>query len=104
MEACELFKIIPRKKIERIFKEFHTVGAECDFTFLGFEDVYKAVTLFTSRNKTIIDIGCAYAFQSWYFRDYKRYIGVDCGIRNNDVLHTENSQYYFMTGQKFINS
>ena len=101
-EACELFKLIPIGKIDQVFQTSQTVGAECDISFLGFEEVYKAVTMFVPKSKVIIDCGCAYAFQSWYFRDYRRYIGVDCGSSINDVLKTENSKFYFVTIQYFI--
>lgn len=101
-KCCELFRLIPRKKIEYIFEKSETCGAECDYQFLGFEDVYKAVTLFVPKGRVIIDLGCCYAFQSWYFRDYKKYIGVDCGIKDKVVLHTDNSEFYFTSIQKFI--
>lgn len=101
-ESCELFKMIPQERIRQVFESSETVGAECDHTFLGFEKVYKAVTLFVPKSKIIIDLGCAYAFQSWYFRDYAKYIGVDYDTKENDVLKTENSEFYFMSIQKFI--
>lgn len=102
MDGCELYKIIPRDKIDHVFEASERVGAECDFTFLGFEDVYKAVTLFVPKDKIIVDLGCSYAFQAWYFKDYKRYIGIDCGIRDGVVLETDNSNFYFTTIQDFI--
>ena len=102
MHNCELYEIIPKDKIKHIVDASGTALAECDSTFLGFEDAYKAVTLFVPKDKVILDLGCSYAFQSWYFRSYKRYIGVDCGIRDGVVLETENSEFYFMTIQDFI--
>lgn len=102
IEPCELFKLIPREKIDHVFRTSQTVGAECDTSFLGFEKVYKAVTMFVPKNKVIIDCGCAYAFQSWYFRDYRKYIGIDCSSSINDVLQTENSEFHFVTIQHFI--
>lgn len=99
---CELFKLIPRDKIDKIFSESNTATAELNYTFLGFEKVYKAVTMFVPKSKIIIDLGCGYAFQSWYFKDYKKYIGVDCSTSYTDVLKTENSQFFFMSIQKFI--
>lgn len=101
-EICELFKLIPREKINKVFKSSETVSAECDCTFLGFEQVYKAVTLFVPKDRVIIDLGCAYAFQSWYFKDYRKYIGVSIGVNENDVLETENSEFFFMSIQHFI--
>ena len=102
IEPCELFKLIPREKTDQVFQTSQTVGAECDISFLGFEEVYKAVTMFVPKRKAIIDCGCAYAFQSWYFRNYRKYIGVDNGVFKNDVLETENSQFYFMSIQSFV--
>lgn len=69
IEHCELFNLIPKEKVDRVFQTSQTVGAECDISFLGFEEVYKAVTMFVPKSKIIIDCGCAYAFQSWYFKD-----------------------------------
>lgn len=102
IEPCELFKLIPREKIDYVFRTSQTVGAECDISFLGFERVYKAVAMFIPKSKVIIDCGCAYAFQSWYFRDYRKYIGIDNGLFCSDVLETENSEFYFMSIQNFI--
>lgn len=99
-EFCELFQMIPKEKIDNMFENSNTLGAECDYTFLGFEEVYKAVTLFVPKSKVIIDLGCAYAFQSWYFRDYRKYIGVDAHIA--DVLETENSEFHITSIQNFI--
>ncbi len=101
-EPCELFKLIPREKIDHIFRISKTAGAELDYTFLGFEDVYKAVTLFVPKSKVIIDLGCAYAFQSWYFRDYKKYIGVDNSVCYSDVLENDNTEFYFTSIQNFV--
>lgn len=101
-EPCELFQIIQREKIEYIFKTSETVSAECDYTFLGFEQVYKAVTLFVPKSKIIIDCGCGYAFQSWYFREYRKYIGIDNATCSSDVLETENSKFFFTSIQDFI--
>ena len=103
-EPCELFKLIPKEKIEHIFTVSETAGAELDHTFLGFEKVYKAVTLFVPKTRIIIDFGCGYAFQSWYFKDYKKYIGVDSFSTENDVLKTDNAEFFFMRIQDFIKS
>lgn len=105
-ETCELYNLIPKEKLKRIFGKSKTVGAECDHTFLGFEDVYKAVTMFVPKDKVIIDLGCAYAFQAWYFRDYRRYIGVDNG--SYDALETlkefemVGADFYYTSIQRFI--
>lgn len=101
-EPCELYRLIPKEKIDRIFSESKTASAELDYTFLCFEDVYKAVTLFVPKNKVVIDLGCAYAFQSWYFKDYWGYIGITLHLSDKDVLKTDNATFYFTSIQNFI--
>ncbi len=102
LKNCELYTIIPREKIQHVFETSLTASIECSPSFLGFEKVYKAVTLFVPQNMIILDLGCGYAFQSWYFRDYKKYIGVDCGVGFGDVLETDNSDFHFVSIQHFI--
>lgn len=105
-ETCELYQLIPKDKIDKIFEISQTVGAECDYTFLGFDEVYKAVTLFVPKSKVIIDLGCAYAFQAWYFKDYRKYIGVDNSACDClDVLkefEMSNADFYYTSIQRFI--
>lgn len=99
-DTCDLFRQIPIEKLDEAFEHSETVAAEADATFLGFEEVYKAVTLFVPKSKIIIDLGCSYAFQAWYFRDYKKYIGVDSYA--DYMLQTENAEYHHTTIQRFI--
>lgn len=105
-DACELYRLIPKDKLSRIFETSQTVGAECDYTFLGFEEVYKAVTLFVPKNRVIIDLGCAYAFQACYFKDYRKYIAVDNGFYDArmiiDELEINNAEFLHMSIQTFI--
>lgn len=101
MKPCELFSLVPKEKLDYLF-EHSNASAELDFTFLGFEDVYRDVLNFVSRDKTIIDLGCGYAAQSYYFQDHREYIGVDACGDNDSVIHTENSEFYFMSIQDFI--
>ena len=104
-EPCELYTLIPKEKIDRVFETSETASAELDYEFLGFENVYKAVTLFVPKDRIIIDFGCGYAFQSWYFKDYRKYIGVDVGREAEDVLNileTGNSEFCHMRIQQFI--
>lgn len=101
MEVCELYKIIPKEKLDYLFQH-SDAGAEMDCTYLGFEDVYKRVLEHVPKEYTILDLGCAYACQSWFFRDHAGYIGVDGWGNDDSVIHTENSRFYFMTIQDFV--
>lgn len=98
-EPCELFKIIPAHEIEMVFST-GTASAELDYTFLAFEEVYRSVLGYVPKGKTIIDLGCAYAPQAYYFTEYNGYIGVD--IQIPDVhFTTPNMTLYNMSAQEF---
>ena len=110
-KPCDLFTKIPREELNRLFEESYA-GAELDFSYLGFEEIYQKVLEVAPPGMVILDLGCAYATQSWYFRDHKEYIGVDYGacMKKNPtyednlkcVIHTENSRYFFEPIQTFI--
>lgn len=65
MKPCELFSLVPGEKLDYLF-EHSGASAELDYTFLGFEDVYKDVLNFVPKDRTIIDLGCGYAAQSFF--------------------------------------
>ena len=85
------------KQVDKIFEVgWGDIGPE----FLGFLQPYFYLSKFISTERTIIDLGCAYGFQSYYFRAHKKYVGVD--HRNKPFLQTENSQYFSMDIEEFI--
>lgn len=45
--------------------------------FMGFVDTYQALSRLVPLDWTVLDLGCAYAPQAYYFRHHARYIGVD---------------------------
>ena len=101
METGELFKLIPREKLDYLFAH-SDAAAELDPSFLGFEEIYRDVLRYVPKDKVVLDLGCAYATQSWYFRDHARYIGVDDWANSDSVIHTDNSEFYFMRIQEFL--
>lgn len=68
--------------------------------FLGFVNIYRRLAEIIPKDWTVIDLGCAYAPQSYYFRKHKKYIGVNIGTDN--VWRTANSQFYFMKISDYI--
>ena len=50
-----------------IVPEFMTCGSE----------IYKTLSEVISLDWTIVDIGCGYSAQAYYFRKHKKYIGID---------------------------
>ena len=100
IETCELYRMIPQEEHDRVFAG--TAGAELDSTFLAFEEVYKGIRNFVPKSWTILDIGCGYAAQAYYFRDYKKYIGVTLPMEGAKYYRTENMELYGTSAQEFI--
>lgn len=98
---CELYRMIPKEELDRVFKG--TASAELDVDFLGFETPYKVASLVVPKRWTILDLGCGYAAQSYFFTAHKKYIGVDLG--GVDFLlrfTTWNTKMYIMRIQEYI--
>lgn len=102
MEKCKTIQKIPKNELDRVFSESETASEDMDFTFLCFEDIYIKVKQFCSEETIILDFGCAYAAQSYWFLDCKKYIGIDLPFYNNVKFRTNNSEIYLMSGQDFI--
>ena len=54
---------------------------DIDGSFLGFVDTYYYLSKIIPLNWTVIDFGCAYNPQAYFFRKHKKFIGVDFVIR-----------------------
>ena len=96
-----VFEYLPIEEADRLFKKNHKMGANMDYSFMGFTRVYQSLLSIVPKHFTIIDLGCCYAPQCYFFKDYKRYIGVD--YLEEERFATENSTHFVMSIQKFIN-
>jgi len=67
--------------------------------FLGFLEPYAALSRIIPKGRTILDLGCGYAFQSWYFREHRSYVGVDVSPK---TLHLSNSEFFQMRIDEFV--
>lgn len=98
MKWHELLSVIPNDQLEEVFSgEFCDIDAE----FMGFTEQYKALSTIIPKHFTIIDMGCAFAAQSYYFDEHKAYIGVDIF---DDVkrFSTNNTTLIVSSIQEFI--
>lgn len=97
MKYDELISVIPKEQLNAVFNsEYCDIDAE----FLGFTHTYKQLASIIPKHFTVIDLGCAYAAQCYYFAKHKRYIGVDAYPLVQ--FHTDNTSHYHMSIQKFI--
>ena len=68
--------------------------------FLGFTNTYYHLSKIIPKARIVIDLGCAYGTQAHYFRNHKKYIGVD--ISDCAKLKTANSEYCKMDIKEWI--
>jgi hypothetical protein len=92
-----LYKVIPKEQFDSVFNQY---GCEIEPGFLGFTDIYEHLSKIIPKHFTIIDLGCAYAPQCFYFSKHKSYVGVD--ISHLVRFHCANSKFYEMSIQDFI--
>lgn len=77
------------EEYKRFWDRWHDPDAEIDIDtgFVGFIDVYFFLSKIIPQNRVVFDVGCAYSFQSYYFRDHYLYVGVDGGdLRDRLIL------------------
>jgi len=95
-KVCEL---IPDEEMERVLnQEF----CDIDPTFMGFMDVYENLSKIIPKHFTVVDLGCAYNPQCYYFKDHLQFIAVDADV-NTERFKTENSLYFGGGIELFIN-
>lgn len=107
-ELCDLLnkKLIPKKELDRVFTQSMSASAEMDYTFLCFEEPYLEALKYVDKDSIIIDLGCSYAAQSFYFTKNK-YIGIDLPMlsSDNEIRFTPpNAEFYIMSIQNFIHN
>lgn len=96
----DIFEYLPIEEADRLLKKNYRMGGNVDYTHMGFTHVYKSLLNIVPKHFTIIDLGCCYAPQCYYFKDYKQYIGVDVEDEERFAIH--NTTHYVMSIQRFI--
>ena len=93
-----LFNRLPQDQCERVF-----ASEMCDIEpeFLGFVGIYERLSQIIPIDWDVIDLGCAYAPQAWFFENHKSYIGVDLGELNRR-FSAPNTVHHKMTIQTFV--
>jgi len=93
----ELLQKLPKEQVEKVFNQ-----DMCDIApdFLGFVDIYKSLSEIIPKHFTIIDLGCAYNPQCFFFTEHKQYIAVD--ISNCIKFQASNCIIVEKTIEKFI--
>ena len=98
-ECRNILKSIGQEETKRLFSY-----SECEVEpeFLGFLENYKDISERVPKDFTIIDIGCYMAFQSDYYKEHERYIGVEPDVPLEYRLRQSNAVHYQQNAQQFV--
>lgn len=97
--ADPLTHVIPEQELNRVFNQ---PEVDIDPYFLGFTEIYRNLSEIIPKHWTIIDLGCAFNPQCYYFAKHKKYIAVDLG--KSEKFKTDNCTIFEMDIDKFISN
>jgi hypothetical protein len=94
-----LLEMLPPEQTDRVFS-----FAMCDIgpEFLGFVGIYERLSQIIPVDWTVIDLGCAYAPQAFFFEKHREYIGVDLLTELEARFAARNSRHYHMAVSEFV--
>lgn len=96
METHDL--ILPKEQLEAVLNQER---CDIDGEFMGFLNEYKYLSKIIPKHFTVIDLGCAYNPQCFYFIEHKKYIAVD--IEKCIKFQSDNCEIFEKTINNFIN-
>lgn len=107
-QPSDIIQLLPKDQWDEVMNQPY-----CDIepVFMGFMDQYKILAQIIPKHFTVIDFGCAYNPQCFYFAEHKEYIAVDvsdckkfkapnCRIFNksiNGFMLTHAHEFYLKT-------
>lgn len=101
---------IGKQLTDRVFDPKLNWGASADIDstclYMG-NGIYEALAKIIPKGRVIYDFGASYGFQSWHFRNHKRYIAIQPEYSNSDMpdkekFRTDNSIWFFGTIKQFF--
>lgn len=99
------FSMIEHDEWERVMKSDAWAEISCNNLMCDAVSYYH-ISRMLDKDEIIIDIGCGYNAQSYFFKDFKRYIGVNPepvdGRFKFDQFQAPGTEFYGMSGQEFI--
>lgn len=93
-----ILSLLPQEQINEVM---NTQLVDIDMSFLGFLNVYYNLSKLIPTHFTIIDFGCAYNPQCFFFSSHKKYIAID-SFPNIKVFKSKNCDFYNMETADFI--
>ncbi|WP_215844013.1 SAM-dependent methyltransferase [Acidithiobacillus montserratensis] len=94
----ELLENLHRQVPDQLGRILEAGLCDIDVDFLGFVDLYAGLAQIIPHPEetTVVDFGCAYAPQAWYFQKFSGYVGIDvCDATNRFVFaNTQHEQVH----------
>lgn len=92
-----LLGMIPREQLDRLLDQFcGDIAPE----FLGFVGIYQRLAEIIPHHWAVVDLGCAYAPQAFFFTGHKAYLGVNLGPID-ERFAASNTVHYAMSIEDF---
>jgi hypothetical protein len=95
--CMDLLKHLPAEQWNKLKEDDFDLSPD----FLGFIDIYFYLSKIIPKDWIVYDFGCAWATQGFYFRNHKKYIAVDNGVKN--IFHFKNTEFHNCTIAEFLN-
>lgn len=90
---------------ERVMKSDAWAEINCNMLMCA-ADTYYALSKLIHKDYTIIDFGCGYNAQSYFFQEHQRYIGINPEFKDEhfklEKFQAPGTDFYDMTGQQFL--
>ena len=104
----DLLHLIPADVLNEKLRQ---INCELEPGFLCFEENYVPIANNVPKEFTVVDIGCYMAAQSYLFKEFERYYGVDPFDLpfNDDYIAPErfaisNGTHFCLSGKQFLDS
>lgn len=101
-----LRSLIPDNEWERVMRSDASAEIDCNNMTCG-RGTYYMLSKMIPKDWTVIDFGCAYNAQSYFFQNHARHIAIEPEWKNTDFrfehFRAPRTEIIFTTGQDFIN-
>lgn len=94
-----LLNEIPKEQAESVMLGDCDIGYE----FVGFVKTYWHLSKIIPKDYAVFDFGAAYNFQSWFFREHKRYVAIEPD-KNIGMIQPNNCVIYRMDAKTYLDN
>ena len=82
---------------------FASEACEASMGFFGCMDTYYTLARLIPTDWRVYDMGCCWGFQSWFFRNHNRYVGVD-GYTTAFFDAVPNAEFHHCTIERWLSN